>query len=159
MSSKSPINGRKPSSQQGTKVPGVEMSPEERQRWDVVARAHELVAQMTKMSLNIPEKVQQTLIDVYMSINNSLISTLAKAETAIAEAQDRSKSSSASPFINTALENLKHATTELTNVMKKVSDLLETMNTERQNGETGAGVVKEPKKVSRFSFKQKRDGN
>ena len=59
-----------------------------------------------------------------MSINNSLISTLAKAETAIAEAQDRSKSSSASPFINTALENLKHATTELTNVMKKVSENL-----------------------------------
>ena len=59
-----------------------------------------------------------------MSINNSLISTLAKAETAIAEAQDRSKSSSASPFMNTALENLKHATTELTNVMKKVSENL-----------------------------------
>ena len=69
-------------------------------------------------------QVQQTLIDVYMSINTSLISTLAKAETAIAEAQDRSKSSSASPFMNTALENLKHATTELTNVMKKVSENL-----------------------------------
>ena len=27
-------------------------------RWDVVARAHEFVAQMTKMSLNIPEKVR-----------------------------------------------------------------------------------------------------
>ena len=64
-------------------------------------------------------QVQKTLIDAYLSINASMMKVMAKAETAISEAQDRNKES---PFIDSALEQIKSATTELNNAMKRVSE-------------------------------------
>ena len=43
---------------------------------------------------------------------------MTKAETALSEAQDRNQT----PFIDSALEQLKSATTELNNAMKRVSE-------------------------------------
>lgn len=48
-----------------------------------------------------------------------MMKVMAKAETAISEAQDRNKES---PFIDSALEQVKIATTELNNAMKRVSE-------------------------------------
>ena len=64
-------------------------------------------------------QVQKTLIDAYLSINASMMQMMAKAETAISAAQDRNKES---PFIDSALEQIKIATTELNNAMKRVSE-------------------------------------
>ena len=114
-------------------------------------------------------QVQKTLIDAYLSINASIRKVMAKAETAISEAQDRNKES---PFIDSALEQIKSATTELNNAMKRVSekeffwesrhcnfhlfqisDLLETMNKSDVQGEDKSSENKS-KKPSRFSFKK-----
>ena len=64
-------------------------------------------------------QVQKTLVDAYLSINASMMKVMAKAETVISEAQDRNKES---PFIDSALEQVKIATTELNNAMKRVSE-------------------------------------
>ena len=114
-------------------------------------------------------QVQKTLIDAYLSINASMMKVMAKAETAISEAQDRNKES---PFIDSALEQIKSATSELNNAMKRVSekeffwesrhcnfhlfqisDLLETMNKSDVQGEDKSSENKS-KKPSRFSFKK-----
>ena len=58
------------------------------------------------------------MIDAYLSINNSMVKLMNKAEAALSEAQDRNQT----PFIDTALEQLKSATTELNNAMKRVSE-------------------------------------
>merc|ERR1711862_842387 len=159
VSSKSPNVGRKVASEtNGTNGsgPGVDMSPEERQRWDVVAKAHEFVAKINKLT---PEKlqkfqVQKTLVDAYLSINASMMKVIAKAGTVISEAQDRNKES---PFIDSALEQVKIATTELNNAMKRISELLETMNKSDVPGEDESSENKsfQKKPSSRFSFKKK----
>ena len=72
-----------------------------------------------KINLSLKKfQVQHTLIDAYLSINNSMVKLMTKAETALSEAQDRNQT----PFIDSALEQLKSATTELNNAMKRVSD-------------------------------------
>lgn len=47
-----------------------------------------------------------------------MVKLMTKAETALSEAQDRNQT----PFIDSALEQLKSATTELNNAMKRVSE-------------------------------------
>merc|ERR1719266_1205965 len=94
------------------------------------ARTNEFIAKLTDMSAAMPDKVNQTLIEVYMSINQSVLATIQRAEVMIDVAQEKNTT----PFIDSALEQLKKATTELNNAMKRVADLLETMNNEK-NGE------------------------
>ena len=72
-----------------------------------------------RMYFNPWFQVQKTLVDAYLSINASMMKVMAKAETVISEAQDRNKES---PFIDSALEQVKIATTELNNAMKRVSE-------------------------------------
>ena len=64
-------------------------------------------------------KVQQSLIKIYMNLNDSMMAALQKAETVISAAQDKPETQS-SPFINNALEHLKRATTELNSAMTRV---------------------------------------
>ena len=61
-------------------------------------------------------QVNQTLIEVYMSINQSVLATIQRAEVMIDVAQEKNTT----PFIDSALEQLKKATTELNNAMKRV---------------------------------------
>ena len=70
------------------------------------------------MAYCIPRMLQvnQTLIEVYMSINQSVLATIQRAEVMIDVAQEKNTT----PFIDSALEQLKKATTELNNAMKRV---------------------------------------
>ena len=61
-------------------------------------------------------QVNQTLIEVYMSINQSVLTTIQRAEVMIDVAQEKNTT----PFIDSALEQLKKATTELNTAMKRV---------------------------------------
>ena len=61
-------------------------------------------------------QVNQTLIEVYMSINQSVLATIQRAEVMIDVAQEKNTT----PFIDSALEQLKKATTELNTAMKRV---------------------------------------
>ena len=72
------------------------------------------------MAYCIPRMLQvnQTLIEVYMSINQSVLATIQRAEVMIDVAQEKNTT----PFIDSALEQLKKATTELNNAMKRVRE-------------------------------------
>ena len=72
------------------------------------------------MACCIPRMLQvnQTLIEVYMSINQSVLATIQRAEVMIDVAQEKNTT----PFIDSALEQLKKATTELNNAMKRVRE-------------------------------------
>ena len=61
-------------------------------------------------------QVNQALIEVYMSINQSVLATIQRAEVMIDVAQEKNTT----PFIDSALEQLKKATTELNTAMKRV---------------------------------------
>merc|ERR1719403_714072 len=111
--------------------------------------------------MNVPDQVrpvQQKLIMFYITLNNSVMTALGKAEELLVSAQNKSQDSPSAPFINVAVEQLKRATSELNNAMKRVSDLLETMNNEKDEA---ADATKQPdspktktkKGFSRFSFK------
>ena len=63
-------------------------------------------------------KVQKSLVTIYMTINQSMMTALESAESIIKAAQD--KTGDQSPLVKTALEKLTLATTELTKAAKKV---------------------------------------
>merc|ERR1719204_2446993 len=113
--------------------------------------------------MNVPDQVQQKLIMFYITLNNSVMTALGKAEELLVSAQNKSQDSPSAPFINVAVEQLKRATSELNNAMKRVSDVLETMNNEKD--EAADATKSEPdspkakKGFSRFSFKSKKQEN
>ena len=59
----------------------------------------------------------------YMSLNNSVMTALGRAEDVLVAAQNRSQDSPSAPFINVALEQLKRATSELNNAMQRVGSI------------------------------------
>ena len=63
-------------------------------------------------------KVQKSLVTIYMTINNSMMTALESAENIIKAAQD--KTGDQSPMVKTALEKLTLATAELTKAARKV---------------------------------------
>ena len=56
----------------------------------------------------------------YITLNNSVMTALGKAEELLVSAQNKSQDSPSAPFINVAVEQLKRATSELNNAMKRV---------------------------------------
>merc|ERR1719391_813331 len=123
MSSKSPASNPKQN--------GMDVSEEEIKQWNVIERTSEFLRKVSKDTMNVPNQVQQKLIMFYMTLNNSVMTALGKAEELLVSAQNKSQDSPSAPFINVAVEQLKRATSELNNAMKRVSDLLETMNNEK----------------------------
>merc|ERR1719391_1795466 len=154
MSSKSPASNPKQN--------GMDVSEEEIKQWNVIERTSEFLRKVSKDTMNVPNQVQQKLIMFYMTLNNSVMTALGKAEELLVSAQNKSQDSPSAPFINVAVEQWKRATSELNNAMKRVSDVLETMNNEKD--ET-ADATKQPdspktkKGFSRFSFKSKKQEN
>merc|ERR1719391_1083481 len=154
MSSKSPASNPKQN--------GMDVSEEEIKQWNVIERTSEFLRKVSKDTMNVPDQVQQKLIMFYMTLNNSVMTALGKAEELLVSAQNKSQDSPSAPFINVAVEQLKRATSELNNAMKRVSDVLETMNNEKDEA---ADATKQPdspktkKGFSRFSFKSKKQEN
>merc|ERR1719394_709933 len=112
--------------------------------------------------MNVPDQVQQKLIMFYITLNNSVMTALGKAEELLVSAQNKSQDSPSAPFINVAVEQLKRATSELNNAMKRVSDVLETMNNEKDEASDATKQPDSPKTkkgFSRFSFKSKKQEN
>merc|ERR1712058_174802 len=118
---------------------------------------------ISKVTMNVPDQVQQKLIMFYITLNNSVMTALGKAEELLVSAQNKSQDSPSAPFINVAVEQLKRATSELNNAMKRVSDLLETMNNEKDEAadatKSNSGADSPKKGFSRFSFKSKKQEN
>merc|ERR1719394_1875947 len=123
--------------------------------WNVVAKTSEFFQKLTKMSSDIPDQlktmpaeVQHSLITLYMTINNSMLT-----------AQDKARNAKLSPHLDTALEKLKLASTELNNSLKRVGQMLQDMEKDVTNskGNSGKSETKkeENKSTSRFSFKRK----
>ena len=67
-------------------------------------------------------QVQKSLITLYLTINNSMMTALESADSLIRVAQDKTKDQS--PLINTALEQLTKATGELSKAARRVGGLL-----------------------------------
>jgi len=140
-----------------------DVSEEELKQWNVIERTSEFLRRISKVTMNVPDQVQQKLIMFYITLNNSVMTALGKAEELLVSAQNKSQDSPSAPFINVAVEQLKRATSELNNAMKRVSDLLETMNNEKD--EAADATKSEPdspktkKGFSRFSFKSKKQEN
>ena len=102
--------------------------------WNVVAKTSEFFQKLTKMSADIPEQlktmpaeVQHSLITLYMTINNSMLTALDKAEDVLNSAQDKARNAKLSPHLETALEKLKLASTELNKSLKRVGQMLQDM--------------------------------
>merc|ERR1719391_529292 len=157
MSSKSPASNQKQN--------GMDVSEEEIKQWNVIERTSEFLRKVSKDAMNVPNQVQQKLIMFYMTLNNSVMTALGKAEELLVSAQNKSQDSPSAPFINIAVEQLKRATSELNNAMKRVSDLLETMNNDKDDSDATSSVASDPdsetnskskKGFSRFSFKSKK---
>merc|ERR1712112_202627 len=129
MSLKSPASSRKQNG--NVKYADVDVTDEEIKQWNVIDRTSEFLQRVSKVTMNVPDQVQQKLILFYMTLNNSVMTALGKAEELLVSAQNKSQDSPSAPFINIAVEQLKRATSELNNAMKRVSDLLETMNNEK----------------------------
>jgi len=130
MSSKSPASNRKQNG--NVKIAAdQDVSEEELKQWNVIERTSEFLRRISKVTMNVPDQVQQKLIMFYITLNNSVMTALGKAEELLVSAQNKSQDSPSAPFINVAVEQLKRATSELNNAMKRVSDLLETMNNEK----------------------------
>jgi len=134
--------------------------------WNVVAKTSEFFQKLTKMSSDIPDQlktmpaeVQHSLITLYMTINNSMLTALDKAEDVLNSAQDKARNAKLSPHLDTALEKLKLASTELNNSLKRVGQMLQDMEKDVTNskGNSGKSETKkeENKSTSRFSFKRK----
>merc|ERR1712243_460430 len=162
MSLKSPASSR---NQNGNvKYADVDVTDEEIKQWNVIERTSEFLKRVSKVTMNVPDQVgqvQQKLILFYMTLNNSVMTALGKAEELLVSAQNKSQDSPSAPFINIAVEQLKRATSELNNAMKRVSDLLETMNDKDDSDATSSVASdadsetnsKSKKGFSRFSFK------
>merc|ERR1712227_495593 len=161
MSLKSPASNRKQNG--NVKYADVDVTDEEIKQWNVIERTSEFLKRVSKVTMNVPDQVQQKLILFYMTLNNSVMTALGKAEELLVSAQNKSQDSPSAPFINIAVEQLKRATSELNNAMKRVSDLLETMNNEKD--EAADATKSEPdspktkKGFSRFAFKSKKQEN
>merc|ERR1712029_291489 len=161
MSLKSPASNRKQNG--NVKYADMDVTDEEIKQWNVIERTSEFLKRVSKVTMNVPDQVQQKLILFYMTLNNSVMTALGKAEELLVSAQNKSQDSPSAPFINIAVEQLKRATSELNNAMKRVSDLLETMNNEKD--ESADATKSEPdspktkKGFSRFSFKSKKQEN
>merc|ERR1712133_24057 len=163
MSLKSPASSR---NQNGNvKYADVDVTDEEIKQWNVIERTSEFLKRVSKVTMNVPDQVQQKLILFYMTLNNSVMTALGKAEELLVSAQNKSQDSPSAPFINIAVEQLKRATSELNNAMKRVSDLLETMNNDKDDSDATSSVASDPdsetnskskKGFSRFSFKSKK---
>jgi len=146
-----------------------DVSEEELKQWNVIERTSEFLRRISKVTMNVPDQVQQKLIMFYITLNNSVMTALGKAEELLVSAQNKSQDSPSAPFINVAVEQLKRATSELNNAMKRVSDLLETMNNEKDEAadatksnksvNSEADSPKTKKGFSRFSFKSKKQEN
>merc|ERR1712133_307348 len=118
MSLKSPASSR---NQNGNvKYADVDVTDEEIKQWNVIERTSEFLKRVSKVTMNVPDQVQQKLILFYMTLNNSVMTALGKAEELLVSAQNKSQDSPSAPFINVAVEQ-----------MKRASDLLETMNNEK----------------------------
>merc|ERR1712029_403503 len=160
MSLKSPASNRKQNG--NVKYADVDVTDEEIKQWNVIERTSEFLRRISKVTMNVPDQVQQKLIMFYITLNNSVMTALGKAEELLVSAQNKSQDSPSAPFINVAVEQLKRATSELNNAMKRVSDVLETMNNEKDEA---ADATKQPdspktkKGFSRFSFKSKKQEN
>merc|ERR1719259_1212319 len=164
MSSKSPASNRKQNG--NVKIAAdQDVSEEELKQWNVIERTSEFLRKISKVTMNVPDQVQQKLIMFYITLNNSVMTALGKAEELLVSAQNKSQDSPSAPFINVAVEQLKRATSELNNAMKRVSDVLETMNNEKDEAadatksNSGADSPKAKKGFSRFSFKSKKQEN
>merc|ERR1712142_1214742 len=163
MSLSSPASSR---NQNGNvKYADVDVTDEEIKQWNVIERTSEFLKRVSKVTMNVPDQVQQKLILFYMTLNNSVMTALGKAEELLVSAQNKSQDSPSAPFINIAVEQLKRATSELNNAMKRVSDLLETMNNDKDDSDATSSVASDPdsetnseskKGFSRFSFKSKK---
>merc|ERR1712064_135527 len=159
MSLKSPASSR---NQNGNvKYADVDVTDEEIKQWNVIERTSEFLKRVSKVTMNVPDQVQQKLILFYMTLNNSVMTALGKAEELLVSAQNKSQDSPSAPFINIAVEQLKRATSELNNAMKRVSDLLETMNNDKDDSSVASDAdsetnSKSKKGFSRFSFKSKK---
>merc|ERR1712138_230393 len=107
----------------------------------------------------MPAEVQQSLITLYMTINNSMLTALDKAEDVLNSAQNKERNAKLSPHLETALEKLKLASTELNKSLKRVGQMLQDMEKDVANskGNSGKSETKkeENKSTSRFSFKRK----
>jgi len=166
MSLKSPASNRKQNG--NVKYADVDVTDEEIKQWNVIERTSEFLKRVSKVTMNVPDQVgqvQQKLILFYMTLNNSVMTALGKAEELLVSAQNKSQDSPSAPFINIAVEQLKRATSELNNAMKRVSDLLETMNNDKDDSDATSSVASDPdsetnskskKGFSRFSFKSKK---
>merc|ERR1712227_1111688 len=143
MSLKSPASNRKQNG--NVKYADVDVTDEEIKQWNVIERTSEFLKRVSKVTMNVPDQVQQKLILFYMTLNNSVMTALGKAEELLVSAQNKSQDSPSAPFINIAVEQLKRATSELNNAMKRVSDLLETMNNEKDEA---ADATKSNKSVN-----------
>merc|ERR1712058_99080 len=162
MSSKSPASNRKQNG--NVKIAAdQDVSEEELKQWNVIERTSEFLRRISKVTMNVPDQVQQKLIMFYITLNNSVMTALGKAEELLVSAQNKSQDSPSAPFINVAVEQLKRATSELNNAMKRVSDLLETMNNEKDEAadatKSNNSGADSPKGFSRFSFKSKKQEN
>merc|ERR1719391_1866503 len=159
MSSKSPASNQKQN--------GLDVSEEEIKQWNVIERTSEFLRKVSKDTMNVPNQVQQKLIMFYMTLNNSVMTALGKAEELLVSAQNKSQDSPSAPFINVAVDQLRRATSELNNAMKRVSDLLETMNNEKDDSSDASSTksksetdsAKSRTGFSRFSFKSKKQEN
>merc|ERR1719391_706011 len=159
MSSKSPASNQKQN--------GMDVSEEEIKQWNVIERTSEFLRKVSKDTMNVPNQVQQKLIMFYMTLNNSVMTALGKAEELLVSAQNKSQDSPSAPFINVAVDQLRRATSELNNAMKRVSDLLETMNNEKDDSSDASSTksksetdsAKSRTGFSRFSFKSKKQEN
>merc|ERR1711892_1229024 len=100
--------------------------------WGMVNTAQDVARQLTEMTLAVPDQAQEIITMIYISMNNTMLAALESAENMIKLAQDATKDGPFSPFINAGLEQLNIATVELANAMKRVSDLLEKLNREKQ---------------------------
>merc|ERR1712018_1088525 len=165
MSLKSPASSR---NQNGNvKYADVDVSEEEIKQWNVIERTSEFLRRISKVTMNVPDQVQQKLIMFYLTLNNSVVTALGKAEELLVSAQNKSEGSPTAPFINVAVEQLRKATSELNNAMKRVSDLLEKMNNEKDDSSDATPTkskseTESPKSrtgFSRFSLKSKKQEN
>merc|ERR1712062_863365 len=118
----------------------------------VIDRVQEYLKQISEITCKVPDQVQKSLITLYLTINNSMMTALESADSLIKVAQDKTKDQS--PLINTALEQLTKATGELTKAAKRVQDLLEKCKDENET-EGKEEDSKSRRVFSRFSMKKK----
>merc|ERR1712112_30641 len=148
MSLKSPASSRKQNG--NVKYADVDVTDEEIKQWNVIDRTSEFLRRISKVTMNVPDQVQQKLIMFYITLNNSVMTALGKAEELLVSAQNKSQDSPSAPFINVAVEQLKRATSELNNAMKRVSDVLETMNNEKDEASDATKQPDSPKTKKGF---------